>query len=250
MLSPPARSPRYGCRRRRSARRLSSNPASDSPLVTQLSGSTNPGRLARICRCIVRLMTAIQPLPAHGGVLLDPNRFRRELAIRGITAGTVGWSGGLMPNNRLENPHGQPISVTTLRRIAKACTRHRYCQAWTNWCSVVRPSRASGCPRFGFLPVGGEPELPPRQPITSNGNPKEIQAWHLSSPKRTSADSQEFTFVPRQHPVVAIQPESKFGTSLKVVYEIVDDPEATVWDLSITWTSRAMPSWARVRPAV
>jgi hypothetical protein len=27
-----------------------------------------------------------------------------------------------------------------------------------------------------------------------------------------------------------VQPESKYGTSLKVVYELVDDPEQTVWD--------------------
>lgn len=27
-----------------------------------------------------------------------------------------------------------------------------------------------------------------------------------------------------------VQPPSKFGTSLKVVYELVDDPEQTIWD--------------------
>jgi transcriptional regulator with XRE-family HTH domain len=65
-------------------------------------------------------MTAIQPLPAHGGVRLDPNRFRRALAIRGITAGTVAESAGLMPNTVSRILCGQAVSVTTLRRIAKA----------------------------------------------------------------------------------------------------------------------------------
>ncbi len=44
------------------------------------------------------------------------------------------------------------------------------------------------------------------------------------------ADLQEFTSYLVSIQSFAIQPESKFGTSLKVVYEIVDDPEATVWD--------------------
>jgi transcriptional regulator with XRE-family HTH domain len=65
-------------------------------------------------------MTAIQPLPAHGGVRLDPNRFRRELAIRGCTSGTVAKTAGLMPNTVSRILTGQPVSVTTLRRIAKA----------------------------------------------------------------------------------------------------------------------------------
>jgi transcriptional regulator with XRE-family HTH domain len=66
-------------------------------------------------------MTLTQPPITQGAVLrLDAARFRRELYIRGITAGTVARVAGVAPNTVSRILAGAPISIGTLRAIAKA----------------------------------------------------------------------------------------------------------------------------------
>jgi transcriptional regulator with XRE-family HTH domain len=54
------------------------------------------------------------------GVRLDAGRFRRELALRGITAGTLAHVAGVAPNTISRILAGQPISIATLRAVARA----------------------------------------------------------------------------------------------------------------------------------
>lgn len=62
-----------------------------------------------------------QPVLTQGaGLRLDADRFRRELALRGITSGTVAEVAGVAPNTISRILAGQPISVATLRQVAKA----------------------------------------------------------------------------------------------------------------------------------
>jgi len=66
-------------------------------------------------------MTLTQPLTApDAGLRLDATRFRRELARRGISAGTVAKAAGIAPNTVSRCLTGQAISIHTLRSIAKA----------------------------------------------------------------------------------------------------------------------------------
>jgi transcriptional regulator with XRE-family HTH domain len=66
-------------------------------------------------------MTLTQPPITQDAVLrLDAARFRRELYIRGITAGTVARVAGVAPNTVSRILAGAPISIGTLRAIAKA----------------------------------------------------------------------------------------------------------------------------------
>ena len=46
--------------------------------------------------------------------------FRREMAIRGVTSGTVAATAGIAPNTVSRILAGQPISIGTLRAIARA----------------------------------------------------------------------------------------------------------------------------------
>jgi transcriptional regulator with XRE-family HTH domain len=62
-----------------------------------------------------------QPLTTpDAGVRLDTGRFRRELALRGVTAGTVAHVAGVAPNTISRILAGQPISIATLRAVARA----------------------------------------------------------------------------------------------------------------------------------
>jgi transcriptional regulator with XRE-family HTH domain len=66
-------------------------------------------------------MTLTQPPITHDAVLrVDAARFRRELYIRGITAGTVARVAGVAPNTISRILAGAPITVATLRAVAKA----------------------------------------------------------------------------------------------------------------------------------
>lgn len=66
-------------------------------------------------------MTVTQPLTVpDAGVRLDAGRFRRELALRGVTAGTVAHVAGVAPNTISRILAGQPISIATLRAVARA----------------------------------------------------------------------------------------------------------------------------------
>ncbi len=64
---------------------------------------------------------ATQPLVTHDASLrLDAARFRRALRIRGISAGTVATVAGIAPNTVTRCVNGAPISIGTLRAIARA----------------------------------------------------------------------------------------------------------------------------------
>jgi transcriptional regulator with XRE-family HTH domain len=66
-------------------------------------------------------VTTSQPLITQDASLrLDAARFRRELAIRGISAGTVARVAGVAPNTITRCANGAPISIGTLRAIARA----------------------------------------------------------------------------------------------------------------------------------
>jgi hypothetical protein len=66
-------------------------------------------------------MTLTQPPTTQDAVLcLDAARFRRELYIRGVTAGTVARVAGVAPNTLSRCLAGAPITVGTLRAVAKA----------------------------------------------------------------------------------------------------------------------------------
>ena len=66
-------------------------------------------------------MVLTQPLTTpEAGVRLDVGRFRRELALRGVTAGTVAHVAGVAPNTISRILAGQPISIATLRAVARA----------------------------------------------------------------------------------------------------------------------------------
>jgi transcriptional regulator with XRE-family HTH domain len=54
------------------------------------------------------------------GVRLDAGRFRRELALRALTAGTIAHVAGVAPNTISRILAGQPISIATLRAVARA----------------------------------------------------------------------------------------------------------------------------------
>ena len=62
-----------------------------------------------------------QPAITRDAVLrLDAARFRRELHIRGVTAGTVARAAGVTPNTLSRCLAGAPITVGTLRAVAMA----------------------------------------------------------------------------------------------------------------------------------
>jgi transcriptional regulator with XRE-family HTH domain len=66
-------------------------------------------------------MTLTQSLSTpDAGVRLDAGRFRRELALRGVTAGTVAHVAGVAPNTISRILAGLPISIATLRAVAHA----------------------------------------------------------------------------------------------------------------------------------
>ena len=66
-------------------------------------------------------MTKSQSLITPVAVLrLDGGRFRRELAIRAVTARDVSRVSGVAPNTLTRCLHGAPISVGTLRAVVKA----------------------------------------------------------------------------------------------------------------------------------
>lgn len=53
------------------------------------------------------------------GLRLDPARFRRELRIRGATAGAVARAARVSPNTLTRCRNGAPISERTLREIVR-----------------------------------------------------------------------------------------------------------------------------------
>jgi hypothetical protein len=53
------------------------------------------------------------------GLRLDPARFRRELRIRGATAGAVARAAHVSPNTLTRCRNGAPISERTLREIVR-----------------------------------------------------------------------------------------------------------------------------------
>jgi hypothetical protein len=56
------------------------------------------------------------------GLRLDGARFRRELRVRGVTAGTVARVARVSPNTLTRCLSGAPISERTLREIVRALT--------------------------------------------------------------------------------------------------------------------------------
>jgi Cro/C1-type HTH DNA-binding domain len=66
-------------------------------------------------------VTTSQPLLTQDASLrLDAAQFRRALRIRGISAGTVAREAGVAPNTVTRCVNGAPISIGTLRAIARA----------------------------------------------------------------------------------------------------------------------------------
>jgi len=53
------------------------------------------------------------------GVRLDGNRFRRELHLRGVTAGDIAQLAGVSPNTLSRCLAGEPITIGTLRNIVR-----------------------------------------------------------------------------------------------------------------------------------
>jgi hypothetical protein len=67
------------------------------------------------------VVTTSQPLcTPDASVRLDAARFRREMHVRGVSAGTVARVAGIAPNTVTRCANGAPISIGTLRAIARA----------------------------------------------------------------------------------------------------------------------------------
>jgi hypothetical protein len=67
-------------------------------------------------------VTSGEPQPRDAGLRLDGARFRRELRVRGVTAGTVARVARVSPNTLTRCLNGAPISERTLREIVRALT--------------------------------------------------------------------------------------------------------------------------------
>jgi hypothetical protein len=64
-------------------------------------------------------VTSGEPQQRDAGLRLDPARFRRELRIRGATAGAVARAAHVSPNTLTRCRNGSPISERTLREVVR-----------------------------------------------------------------------------------------------------------------------------------